>query len=31
VYAVAGRPGAARVYVLARADCRVLEFQSYAP
>ena len=31
VYAVAGRPGAARVYVLARAGCRVLEFQSYAP
>jgi len=31
VYAVAGRPGAARVYVLAQADCRVLEFQSYAP
>ena len=31
VYALAGRPGAARVYVLARADCRVLEFQSYAP
>jgi hypothetical protein len=30
VYA-AGRRGAARVYVLARADCRVLEFQSYAP
>jgi hypothetical protein len=31
VYAVGGRPGAARVYVLAQADCRVLEFQSYAP
>ena len=31
VYAVAGRRGAARVYVLAQADCRVLEFQSYAP
>lgn len=31
VYAVDGRPGAARVYVLARADCHVLEFQSYAP
>jgi hypothetical protein len=31
VYAVAGRPGAARVYVLAQPDCRVLEFQSYAP
>jgi hypothetical protein len=31
VYAVDGRPGAARVYVLARTDCRVLEFQSYAP
>ena len=31
VYAVAGRPGAARVYVVAQADCRVLEFQSYAP
>ena len=31
VYAVEGRPGAARVYVLARSDCRVLEFQSYAP
>ena len=31
LYAVAGRRGAARVYVLAQADCRVLEFQSYAP
>ena len=31
VYAVAGRPGAARVYVLAQTGCRVLEFQSYAP
>jgi UPF0716 family protein affecting phage T7 exclusion len=31
VYSVSGRPGAARVYVLAQADCRVLEFQSYAP
>ena len=31
VYAVAGRPGAARVYVLAQTDCRLLEFQSYAP
>jgi len=31
VYAVAGRPGAARVYVLAQGGCRVLEFQSYAP
>jgi hypothetical protein len=31
VYAVDGRPGAGRVYVLARADCHVLEFQSYAP
>jgi hypothetical protein len=31
VYAVEGRSGAARVYVLARADCHVLEFQSYAP
>jgi hypothetical protein len=31
VYAVADREGAARVYVLARHDCRLLEFQSYAP
>jgi hypothetical protein len=31
VYDVAGRQGTARVYVLARDGCRLLEFQSYAP
>jgi hypothetical protein len=31
VYSVQGQPGALHLYVLARADCRVLEFQSYTP
>jgi hypothetical protein len=31
VYSVKGQPGALHLYVLARADCRVLEFQSYTP
>ena len=31
VYSVQGQPGAVHLYVLARTDCRVLEFQSYKP